>query len=105
MPLDSDDLAALSKALTDSVSEKVTERVSISLGSQINNLEQMNKTQAENLQVSVDGILGKLLKVHEAFEVKTDERFKTMEEVFSKRQDVAEKKNEDKFCLYSKTTA
>ena len=58
MPLDSDDLAALSKALTDSVSEKVTERVSNSLGnslgSQINNLEQMNKTQAENLQVSVD---------------------------------------------------
>jgi hypothetical protein len=98
MPLDSDDLAALSKALADSVSEKVSNSLGNSLGSQINNLEQMNKTQAENLQVSVDGILGKLLKVHEAFEVKTDERFKTMEEAFSKRQDVAEKKNEDQFC-------
>ena len=93
MALDSDDLLAISNAVSESVGKKLNASMQLQFNQFKDSLETSNRQQAENL----DGVLASLLKKQEEHEAKTDQRLTSFENTLTARQDTVEQKNEAKF--------
>ena len=93
MPLDKDDLAAISNA----VAEKMGSSMHTQFDQFKESLENAHKSQAENLG-RMDVIFTKLLKKQEDFEEKSDTKFSKLESNLTDRQDNSEHENIAKFC-------
>ena len=78
MPVDSDTLDAISKAVAEGNKTQ-------------------NETFAATLKNGMDVMLSSLLKAQEAFEVKCDKRIVSLEETMTKRQEDTDQRNQSKF--------
>jgi hypothetical protein len=93
MPLDKDDLAAISNA----VAEKMGSSMQTQFDQFKESMENAHKSQAENLG-RMDEIFTSLLKKQESFEEKSDKKFSELENTLTDRQDNSERENNEKFC-------
>ena len=106
MVLDSEDLEAISNALSESVSKKVNASMQLQFNEFKESLETSNRQQAENLDSTIknrmDEVVVSLLKKQDDHEAKTDQRLTNFEKVLTTRQDNLEQKNEAKFLEVQK---
>jgi hypothetical protein len=100
MVLDSDDLLAISNAVSESVGKKLNASMQLQFNQFKESLETSNRHQAENLDSTIksrmDEVLVSLLKKQDDHEAKTDQRLANLENTLTTRQDTIEQKNEAK---------